>query len=384
MIAPQPRWLATVLSILLVTGAGTASVIGQETKQPKESTLQITTTVWGKTPQGEEVHLFKLTSADGATVELTDWGGTLVSVHVPDTQGKLANVNLGFPSLEGYLQRHPFFGSTVGRFCNRIGLGKFSLDGRQYTLATNNMGNHLHGGNVGFDAKLWRATEVRLDDRVGVQLSLVSPDGDEGYPGQLETTALYTWSDDHELTCTFTATTDKSTVVNLTNHAYWNLAGAGSGKILEHLLEVDADQYLEVNETLVPTGKLLSVAGTPLDFRKPRAIGESIDALPATKGYDHCYCVRGPAGSLRRAARAVDPRSGRAMEVWTTQPGMQLYTGNHLGGNAASGGFGGHEGFCLETQHYPDAPNRPEFPSTRLDRGQELRETTVYRFLVDR
>lgn len=348
----------------------------------KEKELKVDSMVWGKAADGRAIHLFTLTNQAGNVVRLTDWGATIVAVDVPDRDGRRANVNLGFSSLEGYLQRHPFLGSTVGRFCNRIGLGKFTLDGNEYTLVTNNMGNHLHGGAVGFDAQVWDAEWIEEEGRVGVRFKLVSPDGQEGYPGRLETIAEYTWNQDNELSYSFTATTDKPTVVNLTNHAYWNLGGAGTGKIYEHQLELDADQSLEVNPTLVPTGALLDVTGTVLDFRKPRRLGESIDQLPATKGYDHCFVVRGNPGTLRKAARVVDPNSGRTMEVWTTQPGVQLYTGNHLGGNESSGGFGSHEGFCLETQHFPDAPNRPEFLTTRLDPGQTLRETTVHRFGV--
>lgn len=344
--------------------------------------MNISSEVWGSTRDGRDVHLFTLTNDQGNTVQLIDWGATIVSVNVPDRDGQRANVNLGFSNLDGYLQRHPFFGSTVGRFCNRIALGKFSLDGREYTLATNNMGNHLHGGSVGFDAQLWDSELIQLDNRVGVRFKLISPDGQEGYPGKLEVIAEYTWNNENELVYVFTATTDQPTVVNLTNHAYWNLGGAGSGKIVDHVLELEADQYLAVDDTLIPTGKMLEVDDTPLDFRTPHPIGDAIDQLPATKGYDHCFVVRGKKGTLRAAARVADPKSGRVMDVWTTQPGVQLYTGNHLGGNESSGGFGGHEGFCLETQHYPDSPNKPDFPSTRLNPDQTLSETTLHRFSV--
>lgn len=348
----------------------------------KEKALKITAKEWGETPDGQQVQLFTLTNSHGHSVELTNWGATIVSVQVPDRDGQRANVTLGFPSLDGYLQRHPFFGSTVGRFCNRIAKGRFSLDGNDYTLAQNNQENHLHGGTVGFDAQVWQAEPMELSDRVGVRFKLVSPDGQEGYPGNLEVTAEYTWDDENQLAYSFSATTDRPTVVNLTNHAYWNLAGAGAGKITGHVLGVEADQFLEVDGGLIPTGKLLQVADTPLDFLNPHPIGDAIDQLSDTKGYDHCYVVRGKKGSLRAAARVVDPTSGRTMEVWTTQPGMQLYTGNHLPGNDGSAGFGMHEGFCLETQHYPDSPNRPEFPPTRLNPDQTLSETTVHRFGV--
>jgi aldose 1-epimerase len=349
----------------------------------EENSLKVESQVWGQTKDGQDVHLYTLTNSHGYSVQLIDWGATIVSVNVPDRNGQLANVTLGFPSLDGYLARHPFFGSTVGRFCNRIGGGKFSLDGQQYTLATNNGPNHLHGGNVGFDAQLWQSETTRSNDRIGVRFRLTSPDGQEGYPGNLDVIADYTWDDENQLVYTFTATTNKSTVVNLTNHAYWNLGGAGSGKILQHVLEIEADQRLDVDDTLVPTGKMVQVEDTPLDFRHPRPIGQCIDELPDTKGFDHCYVVRGKKGTLRAAARVIDPQSGRTMDLWTTQPGVQLYTANHLGGNDASGGFGGHEAFCLETQHYPDSPNKPEFPSTRLQPDQTLSETTVHKFGIE-
>ena len=357
--------------------------LGSSTAMGKERTLKIESKVWGQTADGRDVHLYTLSNSQGNTVELCSWGATIVSVMVPDRDGNRANVTLGFPSLDGYLQRHPFYGSTVGRFCNRIGQGRFELDGTTYELVQNNAGNHLHGGTVGFDAQLWDAETFESGDRVGVRFKLVSPDMQEGYPGTLEVLAEYSWDEQNQLAYTFTATTDKSTVVNLTNHAYWNLAGAGSGKIVDHMLRVEADQYLDVDDTLIPTGKMLEVEGTPLDFRSSHPIGDMIDQLPATKGYDHCYVVRGKKGTLRAAACVVDPQSGRTMEVWTTQPGTQLYTGNHLGGNESSNGFGQHEGFCLETQHYPDAPNKPDFPSTRLNPDQTLTETTMHRFGVE-
>ena len=368
------RFLAGLALNLLVILMAASVVVAEE------NPLKVESEVWGQTKDGRDVRLFTLTNSHGNTVQMIDWGATLVAVNVPDREGKRANVTLGFSSLSGYLARHPFYGSTVGRFCNRIGKGRFSLDGKEYTLVTNNSGNHLHGGTVGFDAQLWQAEPLEGNDKVGVRFKLVSPDGQEGYPGRLEVIAEYSWDNENQLVYTFTATTDRPTVVNLTNHAYWNLGGAGSGKIYDHLLEVEADQRLDVDETLVPTGEMVELEGTALDFRTPKPIGQHIDQLPATKGYDHCFVVRGKKGTLRAAARVVDPKSGRTMDLWTTQPGMQLYTGNHLGGNESSGGFGGHEAFCLETQHYPDAPNKPEFPTTRLNPDQTLSETTVHKF----
>lgn len=339
--------------------------------------MSVTRTPFGTTPTGQSVELFTLTNSAGNIVTLTSYGAILVSVEVPDREGQRANVNLGFSDLAGYLGGHPHFGSTIGRFANRIAGGRFVLDGQTFTLAVNNGPNHLHGGKIGFDKQVWDAELIETPAAVGVRFSLLSPDGQEGYPGNLSVIAEYTWNDANELTSTFRATTDKPTVINMTNHAYWNLAGAGQGTVLEHVLQLDCDRYLAVDDTLIPTGQQAEVAGTPLDFRQPKPIGERIAQLPATKGYDHCYVVNGPAGGLRRCAQVSDPATGRTMEVLTTQPGVQLYTANHLGGQ-----FSQHGAFCLETQHYPDSPNRPEFPTTRLEPGQEFKQTTINRFSV--
>lgn len=326
---------------------------------------------FGSTPDGQPVTLFTVSNQRGHSISLIDYGAILVTVNVPDRAGNIANVNLGFPSMSGYLTRHPYFGATVGRFCNRIAHGKFTLDGKSYTLATNNGPCHLHGGIEGFDRLMWRAQE--LAD--GIQFDLLSPDGQEGYPGNLQVTTVYRWNDQNQLTIGFTATTDMPTVLNLTNHAYWNLRGVGKGNVLGHRLKLNCDRYLAVDPTLIPTGEIVSVEGTGLDFRGWHSIGERIAEFPGTKGYDHCYVVNGQPPALRPAGRVEEPDSGRVMEVSTTQPGMQLYTGNHL-----SGEFQQHAGFCLETQHFPDAPNKPQFPTTRLDPGQTFSQTTIYGF----
>jgi aldose 1-epimerase len=348
----------------------------------QDSSMKLEKSDFGKTPEGQQIHLYTLTNVHGNVVQLTNYGAIVTKVEVPDRQGKRANVMLAFPNLEGYLQRHPYFGATVGRYANRIAGGKFQIDGKTYTLVTNNGPNHLHGGTVGFDKLVWDAEEIRGDGLLGIRFSVTSPDGDEGYPGKLDVVAEYTWNNDNELKFTFQATTDKTTVVNLTNHGYWSLAGAGNGDVLGTELQLNCDHYLAVDDTLIPTGEIPAVEGTPLDFRQPRKIGERIQMLPQTKGYDHCLVVNGPRGTLRKAARAVEPTSGRVMEVYTTQPGMQLYTGNHLGGGASSGGFAQHEGFCLETQHYPDSPNQPAFPTTHLKPGEKYEETTMHKFSV--
>jgi aldose 1-epimerase len=349
-----------------------------------EPQMRIDSAPYGKTPAGQNVTLYTLTNAAGNTVEMIDYGAIVVSVNVPDRAGNKANVTAGFKSLEGYLPRHPYFGATVGRFCNRIAKGKFTIDGKQYTLAVNNGPNHLHGGEVGFDKLMWKATELKTDSTVGLRFTLVSPDGQEGYPGSLTVTADYVWGNDNKLSITFNAKTDKPTHVNLTNHAYFNLSGPGSGTIYNHSLALAADQYLPVDEGMIPLGTKAAVKGTPLDFTGKRALGEKIAELKATNGYDHCFVVNGEAGKLRQAASVVDPKSGRTMEVQTTQPGIQLYTGNFLDGSPGNGGYKQHEAFCLETQHYPDSPNQPNFPTTLLKPGQTLTETTTYQFGVQK
>ena len=328
---------------------------------------------FGQTKSGENVSLFCLTNSHGNVIKLTNYGAILVSVEVPDTDGKRANVNLGYTSLSGYLERHPYFGSTVGRFCNRIANGRFKIDGQSYELAVNNGPNHLHGGLVGFDQYVWAAEQVDQ----GLKFSMVSPHGDEGYPGALSVEALYRWNDQNELSYSFKATTDAPTVLNLTNHAYWNLSGVDNGDVLEHEVMLNCDETLDVDDSLIPTGSTSPVAGSVFDFGSFRALGERINELPETKGYDHCYVVNGTAGELRLAGTARDPKSGRVMEVLTTQPGMQLYTGNHLDGE-----FVPHQGFCMETQHFPDSPNKPDFPTTRLNPGEIFVEQTVHRFSV--
>jgi aldose 1-epimerase len=343
---------------------------------------------FGKTSDGHEVKVHTLSNLHGVRVRLIDYGATLISVETPDRSGKDANITLGFKTLDGYLQRHPFFGSTVGRYGNRIAGGKFTLDGKTYTLATNNGPNHLHGGRKGFDAVLWKPEPVTGPDFVGVKFSYTSPDGEEGYPGKLDTTVTFTLSNANVLRIDYAATTDKPTVVNLTNHTYWNLAGAGSGDILGHELMIAADKYLPIDETSIPTGQLAPVKGTPFDFTAPHTIGERIGELKKdrhkTKGYDHCFVLRGQQGQLEFAARVKEPTSGRVMEVYTTEPGVQLYCGNFLDGSASAGGYKQHDGFCLETQHYPDSPNKPEFPTTILRPGQTYRSTTEHRFSVEK
>ncbi|HIF32967.1 MAG: aldose epimerase family protein [Pirellulaceae bacterium] len=333
--------------------------------------------------KGQSAQRFTLRNTHGLELQLTDFGAIVVAVKTPDRHGVSANINLGFVDLAGYAQRHPYFGATVGRYANRIALGQFSIDGQRYQLATNNEPNHLHGGEVGFDRFLWNATPVSEPENASIRFTRTSPDGEEGYPGNLQVAVTYGLNDANELSMVYEASTDRATVLNLTNHNYWNLAGVGAGKILEHLLEMPCDTYVPVTESLIPTGKMESVAGTPLDFRSPQSLGSRLSEVDGDPlGYDHCFVVPGEIGQLRPAARVVDPQSGRVMEVETTQPGIQLYTANFLDSSQVCGGFGQHDAFCLETQHFPDSPNQPTFPSTLLTPGESFHSKTVHRFSV--
>jgi aldose 1-epimerase len=314
-------------------------------------------------------------------LKLTDYGAIVVAVEVPDKNGHNDNITLGFPTLQGYIEHNPYFGATVGRYGNRIAGASFSLDGKTYTLAANNGPNSLHGGIKGFDKVVWDAEVIESDAGSGVRFHRLSPDGEEGFPGNLNVEVVYLLTEDNGLRMEYKATTDQATPVNLTNHAYWNLKGAGNGLVLDHVLMIAADSYLPVDENLIPTGEFKPVEGTPMDFRDPTLIGSRIDQVGM--GYDHCYVLRNQSGELALAARVRDPESGRVMEVRTTQPGIQLYTANFLDGTPASGGFPQHSALCLETQHYPDSPNQPDFPSTILRPGEEYHQLTVHRFLVE-
>ncbi len=343
--------------------------------------MNITRTDFGKTSDGEAVELFTLANDNGLVAKVTSFGAILTEMHVPDRSGKLADVALGFGALDGYLAKHPYFGATVGRVANRTSRGRFTLDGREYTLATNNGGNHLHGGNVGFDKAVWKAEEVQTPDAPALKLTHLSPDGDEGYPGDLSVAAVYSLNNDGELKIEMTATTNKPTPVNLVNHSYWNLAGQDAGDILSHEMMINADSYTPVDDKLIPTGDVAPVAGTPLDFRKPNAIGARIDQT--TGGYDHNFVLNGEIGRMKLAAKAYESESGRVMEVHTTEPGVQFYSGNFLDGSITGKDgavYNKHAGFCLETQHFPDSANRPEFPSIILRPGQTYRHEMVHKF----
>jgi aldose 1-epimerase len=343
---------------------------------------------FGRTTDGREVYLYTLSNKNGMEVALTNYGGAIVSMKVPDRTGRFADVVLGYDQLAGYESKeNPYFGAIVGRYANRIGKGRFTLDGKQYQLPLNNGPNSLHGGIAGFNKRVWESAD--RSDSTGQHLTLryLSKDGEEGYPGDLAVTVVYTLTDDNELRIEYSATTDKDTVLNLTNHSYFNLAGQGEGDILGHQMMLAANSFTPVDETLIPTGELRNVSGTPFDFRQPMAIGARInppaEQLKFGRGYDHNFVLRDNRGKLAIAARVLEPKSGRVMEVLTDQPGIQFYSGNFLDGTIRGKGgkvYGHRYGFCLETQHFPDSPNHLEFPSTELKPGQTFRSTTVYRF----
>ena len=340
---------------------------------------------FGATADGKQVDEYTLTNVHGLAVKVITYGGILNSVETPDRQGRMTNITLSLDSLQDYLAGHPFFGAIAGRYANRIAKGKFTLDGTPYTLATNDGPNHLHGGKKGFDKAVWQAEEVRGKDSVGVKLTHFSPDGDEGYPGNLTATIVYSLDNGNELKMEYTATTDKATPLNLTNHTYWNLGGRANGGILEELMTINADHYLPVDDTLIPIGKLAAVKGTPMDFTRPKTIGARIDQVVG--GYDHAYVLnQKKPGQLTLAAKIVEPTSGRVMEISTTQPAIQFYTGNFLDGKLQAGGvsYQKHHGFCLETEHYPDSPNQPQFPSTILRPGETYHQVTIHKFSVAR
>ncbi len=351
-----------------------------------EAKMGIEKKPFGKTADSVEVDLYTCTNAKGVVLKMTNFGATVVALELPDRDGNMDNVNLGFSTLDGYLGDHPYFGATVGRYCNRIGKGKFTLDGKEYTLATNDGENHLHGGEVGFNKVVWNAEPFETEDGVGIIFSYRSKDGEEGYPGNVDVTAVYTLTNEDDLVIDFSATTDAPTPLNLTNHNYWNLCGAGSGTIRDHVLTINADKYLPTDAGLIPTGEMANVAGTPLDFTKPKKIGLDLDKIEADPvGFDHCWVLRPGEGGdyLTLAARVKCEKTGRVMEVHTTQPGLQFYSGNFLDGSEASGGYKQYEGFCLETQHYPDSPNHENFPSTILRPGETYKQTTVLMFSVE-
>jgi aldose 1-epimerase len=350
------------------------------------SAQTVTSEPFGTMPDGTKVELHTLTNAHGLVAKITNYGGIMTELHVPDRDGAMADILLGYDHLEGYLEVTPYFNALIGRYGNRIGNATFTLDGKTYELAANDGANTLHGGVKGYDKVVWKARA--LPGRAALELTYRSPDGEEGYPGNLDIKVVYELSDDNALIITYEAETDAPTVVNLTQHNYYNLRGQGRGSVLDHELMIDANLYTPVDAGLIPTGELASVAGTPMDFRQPKPIGSRIEAdfeqLAFGLGYDHNWVLNKSAnGELTFAARLYEPTSGREMEVWTTEPGLQFYGGNFLDGSITGKGGAVYHfryGLCLETQHFPDSPNHPHFPSTRLDPGETYRSQTIYKF----
>jgi aldose 1-epimerase len=338
---------------------------------------------WGDTSAGEAVYLFTMRNANGMEVSITNFGGRIVTLKTADKQGKFEDLVLGFDTLAPYLEKNPFFGALAGRYANRIANGEFTLDGHTYHLLKNNGPNSLHGGALGFDKKVWTAQQV--DD--GVQLTYVSKDGEEGYPGKLTSTVTYTLGADNALKLAYHAVTDKDTVLNLTNHCYFNLAGHANGNILDHVVTIHASRITPVNANLIPTGELAPVQGTPFDFLTPHRIGDRIDSkdqqMQYGTGYDHNFVLDKSGAPPSLAAHILEPKTGRIMEVLTTQPGVQFYTGNHLPEKTIGKGgavYGFRAGICFETQHFPDSPNHPSFPTSELKPGQQYNQTTIFRF----
>lgn len=366
--------LTVAAALMLLSGAG-----GQRISTVKREDFGVA--------DGQRVSLYTLTNRKGVEAKITNYGGILVSLKVPDRNGKLDDVVLGFDTLDEYVKGNSaYLGAVIGRYGNRIAKGRFTLNGLEYELAVNNGENALHGGLKGFDKVVWNARPAQRRDGASLTLTYLSRDGEEGYPGNLAVTVTYTLTDNNALRIDYTATTDKDTVVNLTHHSYFNLAGQGKGDILNHQLVINADSFTPVDAGMIPTGELRAVKGTPFDFSKPTAIGERIndqdEQLKLGKGYDHNFVLNGKMGVPRLAAKVFEPTTGRTMEVWTTEPGMQFYTGNYLDVKTGKGGkaYQFRNGFALETQHFPDSPNQAAFATTVLRKGSRYRTTTIYKF----
>ncbi len=376
------------LVTLATAGLGAACLVGCASMS--KSHPPITKADFGKTADGTPVEIYTLQNANGAEAKIMTYGGIVQSLSMPDKNGKMADVVLGYDNLQGYIDKTPYFGALIGRYGNRIGGAQFTLEGKTYTLATNNGPNSLHGGLVGFDKVVWTARPLATTHGPALILTYLSKDGEEGFPGNLLITAIYSLRDDNALELQFTAKTDQPTVVNLTHHSYFNLAGQGNGDILGHVVYINADKTTPVDSTLITTGEFADVTGTPFDFRTPTAVGARINdtntVLQYGPGYDHNWVVNKPLGQLGLAARVKEPTSGRVMEVWSDEPGVQFYAGNFLDGTIT--GKGGavyqiHTGFCLEPQHYPDSPNKPNFPSVVLLPGQTFHNTIIYKFSAE-
>lgn len=368
--------------IILIAMTGCNFIQESKTEHNTETEMNITKEPFGNIEE-EAIYLYTISNHNGVTVKITNYGGIVSSILVPDKYGKLDDVVLGYDNIEGYLEATPYFGCIVGRYGNRIAKGKFILDGEEYNLAVNNGENTLHGGLVGFDKKVWDAQEFITENSAGVKLHYISKDGEEGYPGNLNVFVTYSLSNQNELKIEYQATTDKATPLNLTHHSYFNLSGTKGESILNHNLKINADKYVVVNESLIPTGELCDLTGSQMDFRESTTIGSRIDDIEG--GYDHTY-VLNSMGNLSLIAELSEPNSGRKIEVYTTEPGIQLYTGNFLDGSITGKKgivYNKHCGLCLETQHFPDSPNQAEFPSTILRPGEKYNQTTIYKFGIE-
>ena len=378
-----------IIAVILVNFACKDDKTKKENQEPEqmEKAVSITSSDFGTTAAGEKVTKYFLKNKDGIQVDIITYGGRITSLRTPDKDGTMKNVVLGFDSLEQYEKDNPFFGALIGRYGNRIAKGKFSLDGTEYTLAQNNGQNNLHGGVQGFDKKVWKAKTEEGDDSIKLILTYLSQDMEEGFPGNLSTTVTYTLNRDNTLDVLYEAETDKTTVVNLTQHAYFNLSGDFSNTILDHIVEIDADTFIPVDGGLIPTGELRPVEGTPFDFREPKLVGKEINTdneqIKLGGGYDHCWVLNDQGSGYRSVASAYHPETGRNLEVLTDEPGIQFYTGNFLDGTLPTpngGTYAKRSGFCLETQHFPDSPNQPEFPSVTLEQGDKYSTKTTFSF----
>ena len=372
---------SNILVILMILAGFVSSCrcSEEQNKNNDKSTLSIMKEPFGSA-NNQDVFLYTLTNKNGIVIKITNYGGIITQIWTPDREGKPGDIVLGYDSLKGYVDNNPYFGAVVGRYANRIADGKFSLEGESYKLATNNGNNHLHGGDKGFDKVVWNATEIEDSASVGLELSYLSPDGEEGYPGNLNVKVTYTLTNWDELETVITATTDKACPVNLCNHTYFNLSKADTN-VLGHILSIVAAQLTDVNSDMIPTGVMPPVAGTPMDFNTPHQVGSRIEQVKG--GYDHNYVLDKSDGELALAATLLDPKSGREVKIYTTQPGIQFYSGNFLDGSIKGKGgkvYEKHYGLCLETQHFPDSPNHPDFPGTILKPGEKFREITVYKF----
>ncbi|MGN8160207.1 aldose epimerase family protein [Salinisphaera sp. SWV1] len=388
---------ATVLAALLVAGPALASNDNSSASNDsgsQNSHLAVTESDFGKTPQGQEVKRYQLTNRNGMSVDIITFGARIQSIKVPDKDGNVADVALGFDNVEGYIHKNQYMGATIGRYANRIANGQFTLDGHTYNLPKNNGPNTLHGGPEGFQQQVWQAQEIHPHGTVGVEMTYLSPDGQMGFPGDLVTTVRYTLDNDNDLRIHYSAVSDKDTVINLTNHTYFNLEGAGSGSILNEVAMINADKYSPIDKTEIPLGSARAVKGTPFDFTTPHTFGERIHAKttqlmraePKQGGYDHNWVLDTNGNLDALAARVTDPKSGRELEVYTTEPGVQVYTSNFIHGKyEGKGGKTYHHwsAFTMETQHYPDSPNHPSYPTTELKAGKKFTSTTIFKFLPE-